>query len=295
MKIIVNSIGINKISAIRLIRKYSGFSLKQANDFIESIPNSFMSRTAYEKIDELFVEFEEDGCAVEIETGYTKSASKKRLNIKKILFGGVEESNEKIQLKNIKEVFDFLRKRQDLKKAFISGVVAGIVMLFVFGTYFYANKDILNWKLFAWSANIIIGLSIGFSIRRRGKAVESIAGKYASAITIITSVLVRFSYDFIMTVRYSNIFNFYIDIESVFNTGFIISVVISAVSAYFIAWDTLTEAKAKKLVSLKNRNISEFVRKKIDAEKNEYSSILKPDSRTSEKTDREKRSEKLKS
>jgi len=268
MKITVKSIGVSKISAIKLIRKYSGFSLKDANDFINNLPDSFMTRTPYDKMDEMYSEFIEEGCIVDIETGYTKPnvPGKKRLD--KVVFGTKTENTEKKQLTSKEEITTFLKQRQNLKKGYSGGVVSAIAIIFMFGGFFIFNENLLAWNVYAWTSNVIIGLTIGYSIKRKGKAIDPKAGKFAVSLTIITAIFIRYLYDFIMIAKFGSIFDFVIRFEYIYNIRFIISLVVAALFSYSIAFDRISKIKMNKLRDASK--VSNLVETEIEKKRKEY-------------------------
>lgn len=268
MKITVKSIGVSKISAIKLIRKYSGFSLKDANDFIADLPDSFMTRTPYDKMDEMYSEFIKEGCVIEVETGYTKPSVPGKKRLDKVVFGTKTESTEKKQLTSKEEVTSFLKQRQNLKKGYSGGVVSAIAIIFMFGGFFIFNENILAWNVYAWTSNVIIGLTIGYSVKRKGKAVDPKAGKFAASLTIITAIFIRYLYDFIMIAKFASIFDFVIRLEYIYNIRFIVSLVLAALFSYYIAFDRISKIKIDKLRNASN--VSDIVETKINEKRKEY-------------------------
>lgn len=278
MKITVNYIGVSKISAIKIIRKYSGFSMKQANDFIDNLPNSFISKTPYEHLDEMFNEFENEDCKIEVETGYSKPNVPGTKRIDKIIFGTQSESQEKIVLKTKTDVSDFMTNRQDIKKGFAGGLVAAAGLLIMFGSFFYYNKSNISWENYSWIANILIGLTIGYSIRRRGKSVESKTGMFAAFLTLATAVIIRYAYDLVMLYKFGSIFDFYIELKNIYELKFALSLVLSALFAYSVSWDKLSSINSNfQRVKSENQENS-FVSSQIELRKEQFkSSLLKKD------------------
>lgn len=274
MKITVNYIGVSKISAIKIIRKYSGFSLKEANDFADSLPNSFYSRTPYEHIDEMFNEFESEGCKIEIETGYSKPNVPGTKPLDKIIFGTQTESTEKKILKTKEEVAEFMKSRQDIKKGYAGGLVAAMGVFIMFASFFYYNKGNIAWENYSWTANILIGLTIGYSIRRRGKSVESKTGVFAAFLTIATAVIVRYAYDLVMLHKFGSIFDFYVDIENIYELKFALSLVLSALFAYSVSWDKLSGINSNFRRTKPENQSNSFVSSQIELRKEEFQTNL---------------------
>ncbi len=263
MKVFILSSGVNKLKVIKLIRHYSGKNLKEAKYIYDNQPIAFTCKYPYEKMHEIINAFENISCKIKIETEESKSKDKKKIDIKSrllegkldykkntdlledLLVGEVDIKTEKTELNSIDEIIVFLKKRQNFRKAVYSGIISSIILLMILSVFFYESNFYYS-SISIWITNLIIGMIISFSIRKKGNGIENKFGYLAAGLTIITCfVLSYINYATNIIVENLNyIFLFRFNILS--QNDFLLSLSTAATVSYISAFEQISRIKKKK-------------------------------------------------
>ncbi len=246
MKIELQTVGKNRLTAINLVKQYGAASLAVANEIVKQVPATFKSKYPYEKLDEILDDFARAGCQISIETGHTKeSASNSETGrLMRLLFSKSKQTAkkdaEKLVLTNKEEVVSFLKNRQDYPRAIGSGVLAVLAVWIMFGVYFFTSDFFLD-DFYTATINILAGLLIGLSVRTRGRGVEAKFGMAAAVLTGISAFGIFYIFKAAMVFREDYPYTFFletIDLEDIYFTG---SMLLAAVFSYFTAFEHIQE------------------------------------------------------
>ncbi len=291
MKIEIISKGKSKLTLVKLIREYSGMSLKDCNDMANSLPASFICNAPYEKMSEIITEFEKAGAKINIETGHKKERKTQGINyLRKAFFGSGKESAQKQQLNSRIDVINYLKKRQNFGKAVGSGILSSIILIVMLTVFYWQSSNFYIPYVSHWVTNIIVASIIGYSIRKKGRGVEKKFGILAASLTFITAIIAAFFSYAIFLTKADYEFNMIFQFRLLSNVRFMMSISIAAVMAYFIAYEMITQTNYtnKKHKLLEKNGISELIDEKKSEMKNNI--IQKPKYTKENKKRKDKRS-----
>lgn len=245
MKIELQTIGINKLKVINLLRRYGRLSMIRAREISENLPAEFESSYPYEKIDEIMDAFAKAGCTISIETGHRKPKKKRKSHrISRILFSkmkdDIKEDKENIKLSNKEEVIAFLKNRQDLPKAIGTGIIALFSLWVMFGSYFFKSDFILT-NPYKIAINLIIALIIGLSVRMRGRGVEKKFGTAAAMITVFTSIGIFYLFRAAMVYREDFSLSYFFTPFDFSDYWYSLSMLGAGLFSFFVAFENINE------------------------------------------------------
>jgi len=84
------------------------------------------------------------------------------------------------------EIFNQLRKQQNLTKAIIAGVVVALLCAILWATF------TVNMKIQSIGMVILLGVSVGFAMRWTGKGIDNIFGVSGAIISVLGCILGNF-------------------------------------------------------------------------------------------------------
>lgn len=288
VKIEILSIGRNKIQAIKNIREYSGVSLKDANDICDNLPQVINCYTVYEKIPDIFTDFENSGCKIKVETGHSKRSKADNalsLSLTKVLFKTKPESSTKTELKKREDAIEFLKKRQNFQKAIGSGIIASFVLIGLFVTYTFTQTYQTNPKFSTWISGVLIALAIGYSIKKRGRGIEKKFGILAAAITVFTNLaIVYVNFAIFLYESEYGIFSIF-SLTPIWQNAILLPTAVSATLSYFTAYTFIRLKTINNDAKLKaGMSVSEYINEKRENVKIQYKAFHKPDIKQHNKT-----------
>jgi hypothetical protein len=276
MKIELQTIGRNKLTAISLVKQFGGVSLITATELVEDLPSEFSCTYPYEKLDEILDAFTQAGCRISIETGHTKEkeGGSEERKIIRLLFSKSKKTKkadaEKVKLTNKDEVLAFMKNRQDYPKAVGTGVLAVLAVWLLSGFFFFREEFVFT-NLNTMLINILSGLLIAFAIRVRGRGVEVKFGMAAATLSIAGALGIYY------VNRASHIYLADYPVSYLFETfklgenWFTASLIISAFLAYFTAFERINEEPTDDNAFLlaSNAGVSDFSGYKAEKMKKE--------------------------
>ncbi len=227
MKIQLLSSGSNKIETIKLIREYSGLSLKRAKELSENIPSSFICNLPEEKMFEIETDFTNAGVTIVIKPGFGTGTQGEDYDddlLSGAFFGMVkddesEEAVEERRKKNLEskqDVVNYLTERQNIVKAVTAGIISGVVILLLINFIMWFGTGSRSFFLLNWFSKIVISALIGLSVKKAGKGVQSKFGLISALISFAVIILIQFSFATYMFIYSKEIYYY----ASVFSPGF---------------------------------------------------------------------------
>jgi hypothetical protein len=194
MKIELLSVGKNPLSAMALLRDFGGMTLYESQKMTENLPSSFVCNLADDRMPDIFQKFEESGCKIEFTTGIGGPKTISTSNyIRKILFRQAQEvKQEEVKLTKFSEIKEYLEKKSDFKKAVIAGIIGTIFLTIIISVVYSFDGER------EWWYDILVGLSIGFSIKFAGKGIDGRFGIAAAVFTLLTLIFLQISFTLIL-------------------------------------------------------------------------------------------------
>lgn len=272
----VLSVGKNRIEAIDLIREYSGSSLAVANSLIDQGEFEFKSYEPYEHIHNMMTEFQNAGCKIEIETGHRKPRKMRRFSfLKLIMLKAIKENSEKIKITSLEEAKSFLIKRQCFTKAILTALISCLSIVVLMSIYQYSGGDFVDPFINVWTTSLIIGLTVGFSVRRRGRGVETKFGITAAVFTVLTGILLQYSASAIMFYEEGRKISEIFGATEIFSKRLLVPLSVSATLSFFVGYERydsvrLNETRADIMSGV---DISEIIDKRKKGYKDSFTFV----------------------
>jgi len=269
MKIELQSIGRNKLSAIKLVRQFGSMSLITATELVDDLPSEFSCNYPYEKLDEILDAFTEAGCRISIETGHSKpeTGGSEERKIVRLLFSKTKKTEkkdaEKIRLTNKDEVLSFMKNRQDYPKAVGTGVLAVLAIWLLSGFFFFTDEYVLN-DLTTVLLNVFSGLLIAFSMRVRGRGVDAKFGMTAATMSIIAALGIFYVNRAAIVYQADYPIKYLLETVKLGDNWFTVSLILTVILTYFTAFEHINEESVdeNEFLLKSNADVSEFSKAK---------------------------------